>query len=498
VNHTTLRLRRLGIDTYRQPVVYMREDCPVCRAEGFEAPSRIEVRLGDRVIVAVLNVVSTPLLAHDEAGLSEVAWRMLGAREGDHVGFAHPPTLESFGHVRGKMYGRRLDEAAFGAIVTDVAAGRYSDAHVAAFLTACAGDRMNVGEMTALTRAMVGVGERLVWDAPFVLDKHSVGGLPGNRTTPIVVAIVAAAGFTIPKTSSRAITSPAGTADTMEQLAPVDLDLATIRGVVDREGGCIAWGGAVRLSPVDDVLIRVEQPLDIDSEGQLVASILSKKAAAGSTHVLLDIPVGPTAKVRSLDAAAVLGGHLEEVGRAVGLVVRAVPSDGSQPIGRGIGPALEALDVVAVLRGDADAPMDLRARALQIAAGVLALAPRGVEGDPAALAEAVLADGRAWRKFQAICAAQGGMREPGQAPYTRPVVASRAGRVVAIDNRRLARLAKLAGAPKAPTAGLLFHAPLGTSVTVGQPLLTLHAEAPGELAYALAYADAHPDIVEIA
>lgn len=496
MKHTRLRLRRLGIDTYRQPVVYMRKDCPVCSAEGFEAQSMVEVRLGDRSIVAVLNVVSTPLLDHHEAGLSEVAWRMLGAKEGEEVGFAHPPTLDSFRHVRAKMYGRRLDQAAFAAVVTDVAAGRYSDAHIAAFLTACAADRMDVGEMTALTHAMVAAGERLAWETPVVLDKHSIGGLPGNRTTPIVVAIVAAAGFTIPKTSSRAITSPAGTADTMEQLAPVDIDLATMRRTVEREGGCVAWGGSVRLSPVDDVLIRVEHPLDIDSEGQLVASILSKKAAAGATHVLIDLPVGPTAKVRTTEAAARLGGHLEAVGRALGLAVLAVPSDGRQPIGRGVGPALEAHDVLAVLRGDADAPADLRARALQIAANVLALAP-GLDGDPAGLATSILADGRAWRKFVAICEAQGGMRAPGRAAHTRPVVASASGEVVGIDNRRLARLAKLAGAPNAPTAGLVFHTPIGTSVVVGQPLVTLHAEALGELAYALAYADANPDIVEV-
>lgn len=496
MNHTRLRLRRLGIDTYRQPVVYMRSDCPICRAEGFEAQSTVEVRLRDRTIVAVLNVVSTSLLDHHEASLSEIAWRMLAAKEGDEVAFAHPPTLESFGHVRAKMYGRRLDQAAFAAIVTDVAAGRYSDAHIAAFLTACADDRMDVGEMTALTHAMVAAGERLAWDAPVVLDKHSIGGLPGNRTTPLVVAIVAAAGFTIPKTSSRAITSPAGTADTMEQLAPVELDIETLRRVVDREGGCVVWGGSVRLSPVDDVLIRVEHPLDIDSEGQLVASILSKKAAAGSTHVFIDLPVGPTAKVRTPEAAGLLGGHLEAVGRALGLSVHAVPSDGTQPIGRGVGPALEAHDVVAVLRGDADAPADLRARALQVAAGVLALAP-GLKDNPVALASSLLADGRAWRKFQAICDAQGGMREPGRAPHTRPIVAARDGHVTSVDNRRLARLAKLAGAPKAPTAGLVFHAPIGTRVAAGEPLLTVHAEAPGELAYALAYADAHPDIVEV-
>ncbi len=493
MNHGSLRLRRLGIDTYRQPVVYMRADCHVCRSEGFEALSLVEVHLNGGMVVAVLNVVTSDLLAHDEAGLSEAGWAALGAREGDHVSFRHPPTIESFGHVRAKMYGQRLGLAELSAVIGDIREGRYSDAHIAAFLATCAGNRLDVAEVTALTRAMIDAGERLRWPARHVFDKHCVGGLPGNRTTPIVVAIVAAAGLTIPKTSSRAITSPAGTADTMETLAPVELDLAAMRRVVEREGGCVVWGGSMRLSPVDDLLIRVEMPLDIDSEGQMVASILSKKAAAGSTHVVIDIPVGPTAKVRTAAAAAGLARDLGEVGRAVGLEVSTLISDGRQPIGSGIGPALEALDVLAVLRGDADAPTDLRQRAVEVAGAVLA----PVHPDGRRLADSILADGRAWAKFQAICAAQGGLREPTPGSLRREVVAAHDGVVSNIDNRRLARVAKLAGAPRAAGAGLRFHAPLGARVARGQPLYTLYAEAPGEMEYALAYAAAHPRIVEV-
>ena len=171
--------------------------------------------------------------------------------------------------LRAKVYGQRIGEAAWRDIVTDIVSGHYSNLHLAALVTACAGDRMDADETLSLTRAMVDSGERLTWKSPLVVDKHCVGGLPGNRTTLIVVPIVAAAGLIIPKTSSRAITSPAGTADTMEVMAPVGLDVGQMRRVVEREGGCIVWGGNVRLSPADDLLIRVERPLDFDSEGHL-------------------------------------------------------------------------------------------------------------------------------------------------------------------------------------------------------------------------------------
>lgn len=496
-NAHALRLRRIGIDTYQEPVIYMRRDCHVCRSEGFEALSRVQVAHSGHSIIAALNIVNTDLLTPGEAALSESAWRLLGAKEGDRIHLSHPPPLESLGHVRAKVYGKRLGEAEMNEIIQDVVAGRYSDVHLASFITASAGDRLDTSEMVSLTQAMIAVGERLHWSRTPVMDKHSIGGLPGNRTTLLVVPIVAAFGLTIPKTSSRAITSPAGTADTMETLAPVALDIPSMRRVVEREGGCVVWGGAVRLSPADDILIRVERPLDLDSDGQIVASVLSKKAAAGATHVVIDLPVGPTAKVRSIDAAKALRGRLEEVGGAVGLNVRVVMTDGSQPVGRGIGPALEARDVLSVLRGEATTPQSLRDRALQLAGEVLELSSRVQSGRGYASAEAILEDGRAWRKFQAICEAQGGMREPPRAEYTHVVEAERAGEVVRIDNRRLARVAKLSGAPKAPAAGLELHTPLGAPVDKGQPLFTVHAENPGELAYALAYVEGQSDILVI-
>ena len=492
-----LRLRRMGIDTYQEPVLYMHRDCPVCRSEGFEAQSRVELRLAGRTLVATLNVVSSDFLSPSEAGLSEAAWRLLGAHPGEEVSLHHPSPLESLGHVRAKVYGKRLDQAAIDAVIGDVAAGRYSELQLAAFVTACAGDHLDMDETIALTRAMVNVGERMSWGDGPVMDKHCVGGLPGNRTTMVIVPIIAACGLRMPKTSSRAITSPAGTADTMETLAPVDLDVAQIRRVVERTGGCIVWGGAVRLSPADDMLIRVERPLDLDSHGQLIASILSKKVAAGATHVLIDMPVGLTAKVRSTHAADQLARQLEKVGHAMGLQMRVARTDGVAPVGRGIGPALEAHDVLAVLRGEAGAPADLAERSLRLAAQILEFGGAAPEGGGMALATEVLGDGRAWAKFQDICLAQGGMREPPVAPCQQAVLSRRPGSVIAIDNRRLARIAKLAGAPSSACAGIYMNVQLGSVVARGQPLFTLHAASPGELAYALEYATGQSEAVHV-
>lgn len=492
-----LHARRLGLITQDEAIVLMRTDCHVCKSEGLAARARVLLRSGEHEVVATLYQIDNDWLRTDEAGLSEAAWSRLKLQEGGKISVRHAPTLESLADVRRRIYGGRLDARAFDAIISDIVAGRYVDIHIATFIAACSAFPLDVGEITHLSSAMVKAGERLSWPSTIVADKHCVGGLPGNRTTPIVVAIAASLGLTMPKTSSRAITSPSGTADTMETLAPVDLDLPAMRRVVETEGGCIAWGGAVRLSPADDMLIRIERALDIDTEGQLIASVLSKKIAAGATHVVLDLPVGPTAKIRTESAARQLSEHMGAVAGSFGLKTRFLISDGAQPVGRGIGPALEARDVIAVLQNRSDAPGDLRERALAIAAAVLELAGAAATGAGRGAAEHALTSGGAWAKFQRICEAQGGMRTPPTAPLTRPLMAPRSGILTHINNRKLSRLAKLAGAPDDKAAGVELIAHLGETVIGGEPIVIVHAEAPGELDYALAYAEANADMFEI-
>lgn len=477
----------------------MRSDCPIGRSEGLEAQARVLVTAAQRSLIATLHLVEDgTLLGEHEVGLSNIAWRGLGASEGDPIDVTHAPVVESMSHVRAKIYGRRLNQAAIQSIIDDIAAARYSDLQVAAFLTACAGGRLGFEETVELTRSMIRVGQQLHWSSTPVMDKHCVGGLPGNRTTPIVVAIVSAAGLVIPKTSSRAITSPAGTADTMETLAPVELSSNDMRRVVEREGGCVVWGGAMGLSPVDDRLIRVGHPLELDGGGQLIASILSKKISAGATHIFIDLPVGPTAKVRTMSAAKALGGRIEKVGHAFGVSVRCLLGDGRQPVGHGIGPALEARDVLRVLQREKGAPSDLRLRSVAIAGAVLEMSGQIPAGSGEVRARALLDDGSAWRKFQSICAAQGGMRVPRVARLRHEVVAHTGGLVAEFDNRRLARVAKLAGAPKTPEAGVFLQVRLGDMVMPGTPLYTIHAQSRGELEYALSYVRTQCSIVRVA
>lgn len=486
-SYSTLTLKRLGINTYKEPIIYMREDCHICQSEGFEAQARVRVTINNCSIIATLNTINSNLLRRNEAGLSDYAWCLLAAKEGDQISISHPKPLDSLGFIRSKIYGNELSMAETKQIIDDIISGQLSDINIAMFIAASSGDRLSLKEVIDLTKAMVDTGQRLTWPSDLVVDKHCVGGLPGNRTTPIVVAIVAAFGLMIPKTSSRAITSPSGTADTMEVFTPVNLDIATMRKVVEQENGCLIWGGAVALSPADDLLIRIERTADLDSEGQMVASILSKKIAAGSTHIVIDLPIGETAKVRSPRDAELLKKNLEFVATAFNLQTKIIYTDGSQPVGRGIGPALEARDVLAVLNCEANAPQDLRDRALTLAGAVLEFSPKVPKGQGKILATTLLNNGKALAKFQAICTAQGGMRDIPTAPFIHTIEAPSSGKIVRIDNRHIARVAKLAGAPKSKVAGIDLLTPLQTIVQKSQPLFKIHSQTQGELNYALAF-----------
>ncbi|MCW9025178.1 MAG: thymidine phosphorylase family protein [Gammaproteobacteria bacterium] len=481
-----LKLRRVGIDTYHENVAYLHRNCALYRAEGFQALSKIEINAEGKRIFAVLNVVDDEtIVCEDELGLTEQAFTQLGLAEGSLTFVAHTEPPASMDAVRRKIDGSRLTLKDFRNITRDITENRYSKMEMAAFLVASVQSGMDREEILYLTRAMIESGEQIHWDDTLVADKHCIGGIPGNRTTMLIVPIVAAHGLLMPKTSSRAITSPAGTADTMSVLAEVNLSPTQMHQVVSQTHACLAWGGRAHLAPADDILISVERPLGIDSEGQMIASILSKKIAAGATHLLLDIPVGPTAKVRHMNQALRLRKLFEYIGDRLGIHLEVVISDGSQPVGRGIGPALEARDVMQVLENHPDAPSDLRQKSLRLAGRILEFDPDVRGGQGYGIARDILEDGRALKKMQDIIQAQGKVSEVMKgAPLTKEIYADHSGIVTSINNLQLARIARLAGAPLDKQSGVDLLKKLGEPVEKGDPLYRIHAEFPADFSFA--------------
>ncbi len=482
----TLKIRREGIDTYNENVAYLNRECSIYRAEGFQALSKIMVSANGNRLLAVLNVVDDhSIVQPGELGLSLQAFDHIDAGEGALVTVDHAEPPESMDAVRRKINGERLNQSDFSDICNDIVETRYSKMEMAAFLVATGQNSLDRDELLYLTRAMLKSGEQMNWHEPLVADKHCIGGIPGNRTSMLVVPIVSAHGMLIPKTSSRAITSPSGTADTMEVLTNVNLTPTQLLDLVRQERGCLAWGGTAKLAPVDDMLISVERPLGIDSQGQMVASILSKKLAAGSTHLIVDIPVGPTAKVRHMRQALALRKLFEFVGDRLNIHLEVMITDGRQPIGNGIGPVLEARDIMKVLNNDPDAPADLRQKSLQLSGRIIEFDPDVRGGQGYNIARDILESGRACVKMNNIIKAQGDREiDLTAGKLSHQICAERDGVVTNIDNFQTAKIARIAGAPQEKKAGVDLLKKIGDKVGKGEPLYTIHAEFPADFTFA--------------
>ena len=484
-----LRVRRVSLDTGRENVVVISRHSNALRPDIFRGFSRVELRRGSKVLLATLLITDEDaLVGTDEIGLSEPAFRRFAEPSGSLVTVSPAASPESLAAVRNKIQGRTFNPDEIQSIIGDIVHYRYSDMEIAAFLIGSA-SFMTSGELLALVDAMAKAGTRLKWPGSVIVDKHCIGGIPGNRTSMVVVPIVAAHGLTIPKTSSRAITSPAGTADTMEVLARVDVSVEEMKGVVAACRGCLVWGGHVNLSPADDILISVERPLSLDTREQMVASIMSKKLAAGSTHLLIDLPVGPTAKLANATQAMRLRKLFEFVGDHFGIAVEVVTTDGRQPIGNGIGPVLEADDVMAVLGNAPGAPADLREKSLRLAAHLLEYDPQLRGGTGYLRARELLDNGAALKKMQEIIDAQGPSRcRNDLGKLTFDILASDDGAITEIDCLQLNRLARSAGAPIDKGAGIKLFRKIGDRVERGQPLYRIHAYDQSELDLAIAAA----------
>ncbi len=387
--------------------------------------------------------------------------------------------LDAIKTIQKKLVGKNLTYKEIYNLMDEISHHRLSDILTTYFVAASFKEGFSEDELYHFTKAMVETGARLKFDG-IVADKHSTGGVAGTRTTMLVVPIIASAGFKIPKTSSRAITSPAGTADVMETIAGVNFTTKQITKIVNEVGGCIVWGGHLGIAPADDIIIRIEEPLSFESFDKVIVSIMAKKIAASTTHLILDIPVGKTMKIRHFSDAEKVANKFKQLGKKFGMNVIADVNEMLEPAGRGVGPYLEARDVLYVLEQKTDRPAALEAKALRLAGKLLDICFKDAKIDKNGEEEArrILKDGTALKKFREIVAAQGGNANISSDNFKSDahksdIIATRSGKIKKINNFHLNTLAKLLGAPKDKFAGIYMLKKLDESVQVDEPMLQL-------------------------
>jgi AMP phosphorylase len=454
-------------------------------ALGIHSSDRIRVTSSNQQTIAIANLAAN--FPNARIGLYDEISTALNIKEDERIDIQLAQLPESLSYVRAKLRGERLRETDIQKIVKDVVERHLSEVEISAFLTALNIHGLSMSENEAMSRAMVATGKTIDFAKLPILDKHSIGGIPGDKTSILVVPIVAAAGYTIPKTSSRAITSPAGTADRVEVLCPVNLTTKEIRETVRKTNGCLVWGGSLELAPADDLFIKVEYPLGIDP--MLLPSIMSKKKAIGATHVAIDIPTGSGAKIKTRTEAYLLASDFVELGRRLGMTIQCAMTFGEQPIGCAIGPALEAQEALYTLQGNG--PQDLIDKATTLAGMLFEMVG---DRNGKHKAESVLKSGKAEHKLRQIIETQGGNPnvEPDEIPVgseTAEVKAEQAGRTLWISTECIVQIAREAGAPREKGAGVVLRAKLGDAVRKGSVLFTIHAERASKLQSALELAE---------
>ncbi len=481
-----LKVRKVNLRSGGPKVVVINER--VAEREVIKPMDRVRIITKKGPIIAIVNTSSD--VPEDEIWIYKEIWEDLEIGDEEKVLVSLESKPRAVEYIKKKLDGHELSEEEIFDIIHNINKNTLSEVEAMAFIVSSYTYGLSLEETYYLTKAIAETGRKLDLNVKQIADKHCIGGIPNNRTTMLIVPILAAAGVYIPKTSSRAITSPAGTADTMEVLAPVDLSIEEMREVVLKTRGCIIWGGGTEIASADDKLIRLRRSLSLDPEGMLLASVLAKKYAVGAEYLLIDIPVGRHAKVTNFRDAYKLKSSFERLGRMLGMNTHAIITDGSQPIGNGIGPALEARDVLWILSNDSKGPFDLREKAESMAGLLLEMVGLAKEGEGILMAKEIISSGKALNKFKEIVEAQGG--DPNVRPedlpigqYTYDFLSPRNGMISEINIKAISKVARYAGAPFDKGAGIYLYKKVGDFVKADEKILTIYSESETKLDYAI-------------
>ena len=462
---------------------------------GIKEHDRVRVA-GPKGEMAVVAIITEDAVDPGTVLLSPQLMKRIGGSAGVTVEVQYSPSPESVRSIRRKMDGEVLDAVEISNVVNDIYAGALSDIEVSAWLTSLYINGMNLDEIAAFANAMVDTGDRIEFGRSPVFDFHSMGGVPGNKITPIVVSICAAAGLMIPKTSSRAISSACGTSDFVELFCPVEVNADRLREIGETVGGAFVWGGSMNLAPVDDMVIKIEHPLGINPRAQMLASILGKKLAIGTNYLLIDIPTGAGTKVPTLEVAKAYSRDFMALGEKLGMHVECAITYADQPVGHTVGPALEARECLRVLEGS-EVPNSVVEKACECAGIILEM---GGIPDGHARAHEILRSGEARRKFLEIVVAQGGRADLKSddmpiGKFTYEIRSRRCGYVNRIINKDIVAIAKALGAPSDKGAGLELFKKRGQRVDKDEVILRLYADNEAKLKRASDMAEKNVPVV---
>ncbi len=421
-----------------------------------------------------------------ELGLYEEIWDKYRIPNDEVVFTSVIDKPESIEYIKKKLLGETLNEDELAVIMKDIGTRKIREVEMAYFMATFFNPGFNQDEVLAMTKGMAASGEIMDWGDQLVVDKHSIGGVSAKGVTPILVPIIASHDLLIPNTSTRAITTPAGTSDILEVAMDVGFESDEVKAIVNRIGACMIWGGSLNLAPADDELIKVEKGLHIQSYEKILVSIVAKKIAMGIDKILIDIPYGPGTKVPTPEKMEMLSEKFINLFGEVGIECVIYPRMISAPDGLGIGPNLEMRDILRILNREESRPRMLEKTATEMAGKLLEIAGKAEVGKGYDLAMATLEDGRAHQKFWEIAMAQGADKELKgdmiqMGEYSYEVKMEGSGVIKLIEDDEVTKITRALGNPHIKEAGVYFEKTVGDSIENGELFFTLYATSKDRL-----------------
>ncbi|HOG15666.1 MAG TPA: hypothetical protein PK674_03695, partial [Candidatus Absconditabacterales bacterium] len=357
-NTLDVKVKKINIHDGEKLIVVLNEIDAV--EYGLNAFDKVKIIFGKEIIVANLDITKK-LVKPGEIGVFEDTFAKANFNEGDIVRVEYTKrsnkTVEA---IRKKMQGKSISENEINSIIKDISQNKLVDSLMTYYVASSFFYPTSDKETYLTAKAMAENGVMFKYPkGTIVADKHCIGGVPGNETTMILIPLIASLGIKIPKNFSKAITSPAATGECVNVLMDIEFNEQEIKKLVKELNCCLVWGGGLDLAPADDKLIQIQHPLSMQNISKVVSSIMAKKYAMGITHLLIDVPMGPTAKVKNMKEAKEWEEKFNTLGKLLGIKMCVAITEAKEPIGAGIGAVLQVREVLRVLQQHPKRPMDL-------------------------------------------------------------------------------------------------------------------------------------------
>ena len=388
--------------------------------------------------------------------------------------------------IRKKMLWKKITDEEIDAIIEDVKDNKIHDLVLAYYVATSFFYKSDVHELAYTTKATA-----YTWDMyrfpGIVAGKYCIWWVPGNETTMIVIPILASLWITVPKTFSKAITSPAATGECVNVLMDIEFDKQEVIRLTDKVWACLVWNEKLNLAPVNDKIIKVSSPLGMEPYARMISSIMAKNYAMGINHCLIDIPMWPTAKVATMKDAKRVAKRFRDIWEYLWIKMDVEITDWSQPIWRWIWACLQAREALRILQQYKTRSEDLEKKAIFLASKILVLCwVANSMGNSEKMVKTQLENWEAWKKMQEIIKAQNWdpsvkSEEIQLGKFSYDVVADKDCIISKVDMKHLNTMVRWLWAPKEYQAGIYLHKRLWDKVKKWDVIYTMYSPSANKL-----------------